>query len=54
MDLSQRALQTNGKLFPNFKFLAGAEKKLYIFLNYSGVGLSNRGGEGICADQLAF
>ena len=49
MDLSQQALQINGKLFSNFQFvfeLTTIKKKKIIVT----LGLCMRGGGGFCAD----
>ena len=53
MDSSQRALQTNGKLF---QISESFFELTAIFYNNSGLGLGlcKRGGGGICADQHTF
>ena len=52
MDSSQRALQTNEKLF--FKFWNNFSNKLQFFKIIVALGLCKRGGGGICAEQHAF
>ena len=58
MDLPQRALQTNGKLFfefrIRFRIIGWKPKNTHNIQRITRLGLCKRGGGGICANQVWY